>query len=135
MSPIQLPLSYISKILSTLMSPRSGRRRGRSHKEKCYRGEAKVEKKNVKQLLVNLTFSNFTSYDPMNTLLCTLLGLPQSLGKGWAGPNNVFKNGKAHCTSKGPWGFSFISFTINLPLWSLLLFIINLSLYMSALSK
>lgn len=94
-----------------------------------------MEKKNVKRLLVNLTFSNFTSYDPMNTLLCTLLGLPQSLGKGWAGPNNVFKNGKAHCTSEGPWGFSFISFTINLPLWSLLLFIINLSLYMSALSK
>lgn len=72
-----LPLSYISKILSTPMSL-NPRRNVTERKSEW--------KRKTLTACFNLTFSNGTSYDPMSPLLCTLAGLLQSLRKGLGGP-------------------------------------------------
>lgn len=58
-----------------------------------YRGEVRVEKKNVNQLLLILLFQILQVMTP-RTDCCTLPGLLQDLGEDRMGPRNVFTNGK-----------------------------------------
>lgn len=113
MSPAQPPLSCNSKILSTPMSsnPQRNVTEGKSEKRK---------------MLLKFFFFKFYKLQPCEWI-ATYTGLLQNIGKYWVGHSNIFKNGKKmFCTREGPWGLSFIGFTINLSLRSLLLFIIYL---------
>lgn len=80
MSPVQLPLSCISKILSIPMS--SNPRRNVT--------EGKLERR---KMLLKSFFFKFYKLWPCEWI-GTLTGLLQRPGKYWVSPSNIFKNGK-----------------------------------------